>query len=35
LPSKLSSTPAYSIKDHPAQARRDAGVNVRDVTKTE
>jgi hypothetical protein len=32
--SKLSSTPAYSIKDSLAQACRDAGVDVREVTKT-
>lgn len=31
--SKLSSTPAYSIKDSLAQACRDAGVEVREVTK--
>lgn len=31
--SKLSKTPAYSIKDSLAQACRDAGVQVREVTK--
>jgi hypothetical protein len=31
--SKLSKTPAYSIKDSLAQACRDAGVAVREVTK--
>lgn len=32
--SKLSKTPAYSIKDSMAQACRDAGVPVREVTKS-
>lgn len=32
--SKLSETPAYSIKDSMAQACRDAGVQVREVTKS-